>query len=90
MPCHPPRVARHTRLRGAFASQQRRARVGVAFALPVGSPHSGVMFTIEDIDIHAEMAVLAALSPELLDPDSHPIPEADARLHPNDYFVVGA
>ncbi|MBK8733379.1 MAG: hypothetical protein IPL93_11090 [Actinomycetales bacterium] len=48
------------------------------------------MFTIEDIDIHAEMAVLAALSPELLDPVSHPIPEADARLHPNDYFVVGA
>ena len=34
------------------------------------------MFTIEDIDIHAEMAVLAALSPELLDPVSHPIPEA--------------
>ncbi|MBK8757183.1 MAG: hypothetical protein IPM08_08675 [Actinomycetales bacterium] len=48
------------------------------------------MFTIEDIDIHAEMAVLAALSPQLIDPKSHPTPEADARLHPTDYFVVGA
>ncbi|MBK8469650.1 MAG: hypothetical protein WAR57_09480 [Candidatus Phosphoribacter sp.] len=48
------------------------------------------MFTLEDIDLHACLAAMGAAHPELFTGKNHPTPEADATLHPRDYFVVGA
>ena len=48
------------------------------------------MFTLEDLDIQAGLAELLAANPDLLSLSGHPTPEADVRLHPEDYFVVGA
>lgn len=60
------------------------------FALPAGSTDSVIMFTLEDLDIQAGLAELLAANPDLLSLSGHPTPEADVRLHPEDYFVVGA
>jgi hypothetical protein len=48
------------------------------------------MFTLEDLDIDACVAALTDADPAFLRLQGHPIPEADARLHPRDYLVVGA
>ncbi len=44
------------------------------------------MFTFDDIDVRGAGALLEALAAS----SPHPTPEADARLHPADYFIVGA
>jgi hypothetical protein len=41
-------------------------------------------------EAHAEESRLLAANPDLLSLSGHPTPEADVRLHPEDYFVVGA
>lgn len=40
---------------------------------------------MEDIDLQDALAVIESISTI----SSHPTPEADVRLHPSDYFIVG-
>ncbi len=59
-------------------------------AQPVG--HDGSMFTLEDVDLHADLKFLRE-HPEVLNKfatvhEPHLSPEADARLRPNDYLIV--
>ena len=61
----------------------------VRFALPAGSTDRGDMFTLEDVDLHGCAADLATHLSAAWD-EPHPSGEADARLHPTDYFIVGA
>lgn len=48
------------------------------------------MFTLEDLDLATELAALSATSPELSGTAGNTTADADARLHPTDYFIVGA
>lgn len=50
------------------------------------------MFTLEDVDLHADLKFLRE-HPEVLNKfatvhEPHLSPEADARLRPNDYLIV--
>lgn len=50
------------------------------------------MFTLEDFDLAEATSDLEDMQfgrPDHLG-DGHPSPEADARTHPGDYFIVGA
>jgi hypothetical protein len=43
------------------------------------------MFTLEDLDAQD----IQATYEELVREGAHTTPEADVRLHPDDYFIVG-
>ncbi|MCA0438186.1 MAG: hypothetical protein M9891_09840 [Austwickia sp.] len=50
------------------------------------------MFTLEDIDLSAELEYFRINGLDVLhaiEGDSDTSPEADARLHPTDYFIAG-
>lgn len=50
------------------------------------------MFTLEDLDLSAELEYFRINGTDVLhafDADGATAPEADARLHPADYFIAG-
>lgn len=50
------------------------------------------MFTLEDIDLPAELEFFRINGTDVLhayDVSDDTAPEADARLHPADYFIAG-
>lgn len=48
------------------------------------------MFTLEDLDLTAELEYFLVHGTDVLSADSGTDTEADARLHPSDYLIVGA
>lgn len=53
------------------------------------------MFTLEDLDLSAELEFFQEHGTDVMnvnapDDENATAPEADARIHPGDYFIAGA